>query len=641
MHCNRTFSVFNHWLFSLAVIGVSITTVNALADETQELTKALSFKPRQLDVNYEKVDPADVAKCKLERIARDDGKGFWLTGPAGQPLRWFVDTNADNKPDRWSYYNSGVEVYRESDTNFNSTADEYRWLNTEGLRWGIDKDEDGTIDRWRIISAEEVTAEVVGAMAKDDQQRFQRLLLTDEEIQSLGLGETVEETIRSRVQTARDEFTKWARDQKAVTANSHWTNFGADKPGIVPAGTDKSTHDIVVYENAVALFEDNGEPRQLLVGTMIQVNGAWRLASLPRLVGDQSNANESGVFFNASFTPKAATESADPGSGLGRAMETLVNELQEIDTKLSADSGNAEVWHGKRADVLEKLVSHSSTSADRKVWIEQFADTVSAAVQVGEYPGGIKRLTDFASRLKESDTSDGELAYVAFRKITAQHNVRMQEPDAKYDEVNETYLSELRDFIKDYPTAADSAEAMLQIALAAEFTGDAKEAAKWYTQASSTFASTDSGKKAAGALKRLNLQGKPFAISGPTLDDRTFNSNSYRGGPVIYHCWASWCESCKADMRALKELQAKYAKHKVRVVGLNLDNDKEKAAQFVKDNPYPWVNVYDPGGLDSKLAMAYGILTLPVNIVVDKDGSVVKAGAHWTDLDRMIEELVK
>jgi thiol-disulfide isomerase/thioredoxin len=627
-------------VFTAIGFGLAIASPSP-ADDSQELTKALSFKPRQADVNYEKVSAEEVAKCKLERIARSDGKGFWLTGPAGQPLRWFVDTNGDKSPDRWCYYNNGVEVYRESDTDFNGTADEYRWLNTEGLRWGVDQDEDGVIESWRTISAEEVTAEVIAALANNDAQRFQRLLATDDELQSLGLGKAMIETVQDRVKTAREQFSEWMGRQKVVTSNSRWTNFGADRPGVVPAGTDQSTQDVIVYENAVALFEDAGQARQLIVGSMIQVNGAWRLASLPRLVGDQTSAEESGVFFPTSFSPRNTSGLADSAGSMSRTMESLVTELQAIDKELSEPNAVTAVLHGRRADVLEKLVSHSESAADRNVWIEQFADTVSAAAQVGDFPNGIDRINQFLGRLKDTDATPESMAYVAFRKITADHNLQMQQPNAKYDALNDAYLNSLREFIRQYPQAIDAAEAMLQIALAAEFTGDPQEAGKWYGQAASSFASTTSGKKAAGALRRLSLQGKPFAVSGPTLDERSFNSNAYRGGPVIYHCWASWCDSCKADMRALKELQAKYAKHKLRVVGLNLDNDRKLADAFVKQNPLPWINVFDPGGLESNLAIGYGILTLPVNIVVDKNGNVVKSGAHWTELDRIIEELVK
>lgn len=623
------------------VLLAAISGSSVWANDTQELTRALSFKPRQADVNYEKVDPDDVALCKLERITREDGKGFWITGPAGQPLRWFVDTNGDNKPDRWCYYKHGVEVYRESDTDFNGTADEYRWLNTEGMRWGIDEDENGLVDRWRMISAEEVTAEVIQSLVTQDAKRFERLLLTEQELDDLGLGASTAETIRNRIENAREAFPRWMREQKMVTNASRWTNFGADKPGLVPAGTEGSTKDVVVYENAVALFEDSGEARQLIVGTMIQVDGGWRLASLPRLVGDQSTMEESGVFFNASFNPKGAGASSEAQAGMSRIMENLVNELQEIDSKLAAPGGSKELWHSKRADVLEKLVAHSDSTEDRKIWIEQLADTVSAAAQIGEYPGGVKRLQDFSSKLKSNESGTEAVAYVAFRTITADHNLKMQQPNAKYDELNEAYLNELREFIRLYPKSEDSAEAMLQIALSAEFTGELKEATKWYSQASSSFSSTDAGRKATGAMRRINLPGKPFPIAGPTLDNRKFDSNAYKGGPVVYHLWASWCESCKADMRALKELQAKYARHRLRIVGLNLDNDRAAAVEFTKQNPYPWINVHDPGGLESKLAVNLGILTLPINIVVDKDGKVVKSGVHWTDLDRVIQEIVK
>ncbi|MBX3423452.1 MAG: redoxin domain-containing protein [Pirellulaceae bacterium] len=622
-------------------LALSTNFSRLAANESTELTKALSFKPRQADVNYEKVSADEVGKCKLEKVARDDGKGFWVTGPAGQPLRWFVDTNGDNKPDRWCYFNAGDEVYRESDTNFNGTADEYRWLNTEGMRWGIDSDEDGTIDSWRIISAEEISYEVIQALATGDIKRFQRLLPTEAQIEGLALGSAMTDSLKARVQTARDQFPGWMRQQQLVTATSRWTNFGADKPGIVPAGTAASKQDIVVYENAVALFDNDGEARQLIIGTLIQVDGSWRLASLPRKVGDNATSEDTGVFFNVSYNPRGQNSTAETEMGISKSLEALVVELQGIDDKLNGDVNDKASLHARRADVLDKLIASAQSADDRAIWIEQMADTVSAAAQIGEYPDGTNRLRKFSAKLKENGADASSLAYVEFRRITAEHNLDMQQPGAKFEELNEAYLASLRGFIEEYPQAEDSAEAILQIALAAEFNGDAKEAARWYDRAAKGYASSDSGKKAAGALRRLNLEGKPFSIAGTTLDGKTFNSNAFRDRPVVYHCWASWCEGCKADMRALKELQAKYAKHKLLIVGVNLDKERAQADQFIKQNPYPWPHIHDPGGLDSSLATSYGILTLPVNIVVDKNGNVVKSGAHWTELDRIIDQLVK
>jgi thiol-disulfide isomerase/thioredoxin len=619
-----------------------MTSLASAADVSEKLSKALSYKPLQSDVAYELVSDDQLANCSIEETTRGDGKGFWVTGASGQPLRWFADTNSDNRLDRWSYYNTGVEVYREIDTNANGTADEFRWLSTEGLRWGIDKNEDGKIDSWKMISAEEVTAEVVRAAAQRDSSKFERLLITADEIEQLGVGQDKAAALRQHAADAAEQFAAWASGQNVVSKSSKWTNFGADKPGVVPAGTEGSERDIVVYENVVALLEDVGNAKQLLVGTMIQVGDTWRLVDLPRAVSEGSIVSDTSIFFPASFTPRGANGSspAEVSGGISQAMQKLVTELQDIDSKLQA-GGNTAVLQAMRADVLEKLVSASTTADERSTWIKQFADTVSAAAQTGDYPSGAKRLNEFAAKVTSVNPTNDDVGYVLFRALTADHNQKMQDPKADFEALQKAYLEDLQKFVGSYANTPDAAEAMIQIALSAEFSGEAKTAEQWYTKASSNFGDTLAGKKATGALDRLNLVGQKFGLRSPTLDGRNFSSEAYLGGPVVYHCWASWCEGCKAEMRALNELKSKYAKTKFQVVGINFDNEATIAKDYVRENRYEWIQLHDKGGLESELAVAYGILTLPFNVVVDKTGKVVKTGVHWTELDSVIESLTK
>ena len=638
----RTRNARRAWLLACSIGLLSANTGQLPAQE--KLVKALAFKPRQADVNYEQVKQEQLADCSIEETVRDDGKGFLVSGPGAVPLRWFADTNSDNRLDRWCYYNAGVEVYRESDTDFNEVADEYRWLSTEGLRWGKDKNEDGAIDQWNMISAEEVTAEVVRATATRDADRFARLLISDSEIASLGLGKEKVEALTKRVADARKQFAPWTAGQNVITKQSKWTNFGADKPGIVPAGTEGSKNDIVVYENVVALLEDAGKAKQLLVGTMIQVGPTWRLVDLPKAVSEGAEISDSGVFFPASFQPRGAAGSTESSGGISKAMQQLVGDLQEVDDKLQSatlsDSDKA-MLQSRRADALEKLISATSEPEERRNWIHQFADTVSAAAQTGEFPQGVARLQDFASKLASADVAKDDIAYVVFRTMTADNNYKMQQPKADFDALQKAYLADLETFITKYPTSSDAAEAMIQIALSAEFSGNTELAEKWYGQASTKFADTLPGKKATGALRRLGLVGQKFGLEGKLLDGRAFSSPALAGGPVVYHCWASWCEGCKAEMRGLKELQSKYSKTKLSIVGINFDNTKQNANDFLKQNSFPWLHLFDEGGLDSNVAVAYGILTLPVNIIVDKNGKVVKTGVHWTEIDGIIEDLVK
>lgn len=609
-------------------------------EPSTQLVKALSYKPRQANVDYEKVGKGDLANCSIEEVSRGDGKGFWVTGPNGQPLRWFADTNQDNQIDRWSYYKAGVEVYREEDTDGNKTADQYRWLSTAGMRKGLDRDEDRQIDTWEAISAEEVTAEVVAATAQKDSAQFSSLLISKAEIEQLGLGKEKEQLLLQRVADAKEQFQAWAAGQNVVERDSRWTNFGADKPGVVPAGTDGSSRDVIVYENAVALLEAKGEARQLLVGTLIKVGDAWRLVELPKAISEGSVVSDGGVFFSASFNPRGAPTPESSG-GISPALQRLVTELTQVDEELAqASPADVSKLQARRADVLEKLVSAAESPAERETWIRQFADTISAAAQTGEYPRGVARLQDFARKLSVEKATSNEISYVVFRTLTAEHNQKMQAPKAKYEELQQEYLKNLESFVTKYPRSDDAAEAMIQIGLSAEFSGDAANAKLWYDRAARGFSSTLAGKKAAGAVRRLTMEGKVFQLSGNRLDgEGKYDSAAYLGRPVIYHGWASWCDACKAEMRALKELQAKYAKSGLRIVGINFDASPQQGIDFLKANPFPWVHLYEEGGLDNSIAISNGFMSLPVNVVVDGKGKVIATGVHWTELDKMIEEL--
>lgn len=633
------------WILGTILGAAASGWVNPLAwAQSDELVKALSYKPRQDDVMYDQVAADKVASCAIEQVTRDEGKGFLVSSENGQTLRWFVDTNGDKRLDRWCYFAQGVETYREMDTNFDGTADEFRWLGTGGLRWGVDadKDKEAKIDTWKMISAEEATAEVVKAAANRDSKRFATLLATPAELASLGLSKEKLDVLSQKVKDASATFEKWSAGQSVVGRDSRWTHFGAEKPGIVPAGTDGSEKDVVVYENVVALLETGGKSQQLIVGTLIQVGSVWRVVDLPRVVTEGAVMSDSGMFFNGSFSNRGQLSSGTmSGNTLSKNVERLATSLQEIDDKINAATGEEKSrLHSERADLLEKLISAEEKPENRSDWIKQFADTVSAAAQTGEYPQGAERLTEMPAKLKTIDVTENDLAYVEFRAVVTRNTLEIQKPGVDFAKAQKDFLAELEAFVKAFPKSDDAAEAMNQIGMAAELAGDFREAQLWYDRSRVAFPSTIPGKKAAGALTRLNLVGKSFNVAAKKLDGSAFDSKAYAGSPIIYHYWASWCEPCKAEMRALKELQSKYAKQNVRIVGINVDNNPDDARAFLKANPYPWISVHEEGGLESNLALGLGVFTLPVSIVVSGDSKVVRCGAHWTELDGVIEKLV-
>ena len=610
---------------------------------TPTAVQALSLKPIQKDVDYDRPSGDAADKCTVKAESRKDASGWVVRDGSGQFLRQYLDTNKDNKVDQWRYFKDGVEVYRDIDSNYNGNADQYRWLGTAGIRWGTDKDEDRRIDSWKVISAEEVSAEVIAALRDRDATRFKRLLLTGDELKSLGFGTEVAKDLAKRISGASSNFATVAGKQKGVNSGTNWIHFGGNLPGVLPAGTDGSTKDVTIYDNVTAVVETAGKHAQVAIGTLVQVGGTWKVVDLPQgLVGGQANVTDTGLFLKANHRPVPA-EAAAPTNGLSQEIQKLIQEFETIDRSLqsSVAASQKATLNQRRANVLEKLVAASSTAEDRDNWIRQFADVVGGATQTGEYPGGLERMKKFYETLTKDSKASNSAAYVKYRYVNGWYSQSIQDPKADFAKIQDQWLGELADFVEAYPKAEDSADAMLQIALAREFSGKDDEAKQWYSRITKDFATSDLAKKAAGAVRRLDSVGKTIQLSGRTVEGRSLNTSSYKGRVLLIHYWATWCEPCKKELTTLKNMQAKYSKRGFSLVGVSLDNDKKSLSGYLRSARLSWPQLYEDGGLDSRLANELGILTLPAMMLVDKQGKVISRSMHAAELDAELGKILR
>lgn len=614
--------------FSSPLLGGMFHTQAAAQTADKLVSTGLSYSPRQPGISYDKVEAGEESQCTGRYEKRNGSDGLMIYGPSGQLLRRFADTNGDRNVDEWSYFKEGIEVYRDIDSDYNGKADQYRWLGTAGTRWGLDSNEDGKIDSWKMLSAEELTVEVVEAIRTQDRERFERLLLSESELEAIQLSEEKTKQLRDRIEKGRKEFASWLRSQKTFGPTSKWTHFAADKPGVIPAGTDGSNEEITVYENVVALVENESSTQQLLVGTLIQVGKAWKMTDLPRAMTDGATISDSGFFFPSVASNRTASVGSSEG-GVSQAMQSLLSELERVDTALRDGDSNTEELNSERVSIIMRLIQATKGTEDMGSWIRQLADSVSSATQTGTYSGGLDKLKELEDALEKLPGGEEQKAYVSFRVISTENIVQMSAPKANIALIQEQHIQNLEKFADTYPTSPEAAEAMIQIGVNYELSRDENEAEKWYRKIASNFADSSTGKKAQGAIARLNLEGKTLNLRGKTLEGKDYQTS----GPTIVHYWATWCDPCKNDMVELRKIQAKYAKQNLQVVGINLDNDPANAVKFMKENAskFPWPHIHEKGGFESDLAVKLGVLSLPVTILIDQKGVVVKRSAHFKD----------
>jgi thiol-disulfide isomerase/thioredoxin len=181
---------------------------------------------------------------------------------------------------------------------------------------------------------------------------------------------------------------------------------------------------------------------------------------------------------------------------------------------------------------------------------------------------------------------------------------------------------------------------MLQMAIADEFSSREDKALERYEAIVKGFPDSASARKARGAARRLQLEGKPLALSGTAVDGKSVAVERLQGAPVLVHYWATWCEPCKVDIAKIRELYSKYGPQKFRVVGITLDSDKDELSAYLAGKPMPWPQLHESGGLDGRLAEELGVLTLPTMLLLDADGKVVDRNLVITDLERKLEALI-
>ena len=401
--------------------------------------------------------------------------------------------------------------------------------------------------------------------------------------------------------------------------------FSGSRPGVVPAGTDDSTRDIEVYENVVAIVETGDKHTQVQIGTLVRVGNTWKTIDPPVISGEgQPEVAAMGFFFQAAQAARAGAAAVGPS---------------EESQKMIAEMEGMEPGDPRRVEIIQKLVDHAKTAEERSQWLRQLADTLSAGVQSGKLPDGEKRLQALWENAQK-DTDKNLAAYIKIRLLTAGYAQAISAPKADVAKIQADWPKSLEQFISDYPTSPDAAEAMLQLGIAREYAGQDDDAKKWYERIGREFADSPQAKKAAGAARRIDSVGTVLNLSGKGPGGETVDLASYRGKAVLIQYWATWSESAKNDMPALKQLAAKY-RGSFAVIGVSVDTNAKTLKGYLAENPLPWPQIFEEGGQDSRPANALGIITVPTMILVDAQGKVVNRNIQTAEIEAELKKLIR
>jgi peroxiredoxin len=628
--------------YSVAVLAI-VAAAGGLSKAADYSPKdLLKFRPTQPGVDYDTpADAAAIDACKVELVT--DGQkrtvGYALRDGQGKLLRRFVITSGGKYLNQWSYYQDGFEVYRENDLDGDRSLDECRWLNGGGTRVAVIKG--GKIASWKRLSAEEASKVLVQALVSGDGDLLESLMATPDELAGAGVPKQVVEKLSAASARRGETLQALQKSLAGWTPKTVWNRFDGTYPHVIPADASSGVEqDLVLYENAVIFAGAPnggaaGKVSFLQVPEMIKLGESWKFVELPRAVDP-----EKPVVASSGGIRAAIFDAAGPAPARDEAMDKALKALADYDganTKVQAgEKQDVARFHVGRIPLLLAVVKAAKDLEDQHGYRKQIVDSLVAAYQTGNYPKGrevLERMIEEKSRIS---------SYAAYRHIGAEFVMRNEEPGGNFLANQKKWMGELEDFLTKFAKSDEAPEVWLQLGSSNEFNAEEDKARADYNKLVESFPETAAGKKAAGALRRLDLVGKSISIKGTGLQGEAIDTTQARGKSVLVVFWASWGgQSVRREIPDLVKLGEKFRGKNLEVIGVSLDNDKAELEAFLKDQQVPWPQIFEPGGIDSRLATEYGIISLPTMFLIDGQGKVVHRNLRTaSEVERQLDKLV-
>ena len=90
-----------------------------------------------------------------------------------------------------------------------------------------------------------------------------------------------------------------------------------------------------------------------------------------------------------------------------------------------------------------------------------------------------------------------------------------------------------------------------------------------------------------------------------------------RGQVVAVRFWADWCPFCESEMRSVEPVYQRYGDQGLRLLAINVRQDRDTAAAFVEPLGISYEVLLDP---DGAVARSYGVSGLPTTFFLDRQG---------------------
>ncbi|PHL00551.1 hypothetical protein CGL56_04500 [Neolewinella marina] len=129
-------------------------------------------------------------------------------------------------------------------------------------------------------------------------------------------------------------------------------------------------------------------------------------------------------------------------------------------------------------------------------------------------------------------------------------------------------------------------------------------------------------------------------FTGLTPDGDSLRLASLRGQYVLLDFWASWCGPCRRENPNVVRMYKKYKAQGFEILGVSLDDRRERWLQAIEADELGWLHVSDLKGWRSDFAQLYGVTSIPQTVLLNPDGKIVARNLRGAELERKLQEIL-